>query len=102
MKVHHPTFQWNLVFYSGERVAARWLDPVDRLPELPRDVDRALREGKKVAIVGWTRQIGWLERRLERAGITGVVLRRAGYRYFWISDPSAALIRAAGFRASPS
>ncbi len=98
----HPTFQWNLVFYSDERVTARWLDPVDRLPELPRAVDRALRGGEKVAIVGWARQIDWLQQRLERAGITGVELRRAGHRFFWISDPSPALIRAAGVRASPS
>ena len=98
----HPTFQWNLAFYSGERVTARWLDPVDRLPELPRSVDRALRDGKNVAIVGWSRQIGWLRQRLERAGITEVELRRAGHRLFWIPDPSPALIRAAGFRSSAS
>ena len=98
----HPTFQWNLRFYSGERVTARWFDPSDRLPELPRAVDRALRDGKKVAIVGWARQIEWLQQRLERAGIPPVELRRAGHRLFWISDPSPALIRAAGFRASPS
>jgi hypothetical protein len=96
----HPTFQWNLRFYSGEQVTVRWLDPGDRLPELPRAVDRALRDGKKVAIVGWARQIEWLQQRLARAGIPAVELHRAGHRLFWISDPSPALIRAAGFRSS--
>ncbi|HTY19718.1 MAG TPA: hypothetical protein VMH82_18505 [Myxococcota bacterium] len=46
-----PMFQWNLVWASRERIAARWTDPVDRLPELPARVDAARRAGLRVALV---------------------------------------------------
>ena len=46
-----PMFQWNLVWASRERIAARWIDPVDRLPELPARVDAARRAGSPVALV---------------------------------------------------
>jgi len=39
------------VWASRERIAARWTDPVDRLPELPARVDAARRAGLRVALV---------------------------------------------------
>jgi hypothetical protein len=54
--VHHvycldPMFQWNLVWASREAVLARWVDPVDRIPEIPARVDAARRAGLPVAVV---------------------------------------------------
>lgn len=54
--IHHvycldPMFQWNLVWASREQVVARWIDPVDRVPEYPARVDAARRAGLPVAVV---------------------------------------------------
>lgn len=46
-----PMFQWNLVWASREQVIARWVDPVDRLPEYPARVDAARRAGEPIAVV---------------------------------------------------
>src|SRR5690606_32436237 len=46
-----PMLQWNLAWASRERVIARWIDPVDRIPEYPQQVDRARRDGLPVAVV---------------------------------------------------
>lgn len=46
-----PMFQWNLVWSSRENVIARWIDPVDRMPELPARIDAARRAGLPVAMV---------------------------------------------------
>ncbi|MGD8377215.1 MAG: hypothetical protein PVF68_13860 [Acidobacteriota bacterium] len=55
--VHHvycldPMFQWNLTWGSRERIVARWVDPVDRFPDYPAQVDAARLAGRPVAIVG--------------------------------------------------
>jgi hypothetical protein len=45
--------QWQLMFYSGETILARWMNEVDRYPAYIREVDRALDAGETVAIVGY-------------------------------------------------
>lgn len=47
-----PLLQWNLMFASRGKIEARWKDPDDRIPAIPRAVDRALLEGGRVAVVG--------------------------------------------------
>lgn len=57
--VHH-VFSMNglldtqLIFYSDEQVIARWTDPVERYQAYVREVDRALAQGERVAVVGYT------------------------------------------------
>jgi len=46
-----PMFQWNLIWESREHVLVRWLDPVDRVPDYPAQVDAARRAGLPVAVV---------------------------------------------------
>jgi hypothetical protein len=46
-----PMFQWNLAWASRERVVARWVDPVDRVPAHPASVDAARLAGLPVAVV---------------------------------------------------
>ena len=43
--------QWMLIFESGERVIARWREPLDRVPRYPREVDRARRAGLPIRLV---------------------------------------------------
>ena len=47
-----------LIFYSGERVVSRWSNPNDRHPAYVAAVDRALADGKPVAVVGYTNTSG--------------------------------------------
>lgn len=46
-----PMLQWNLAWVSRERVVARWIDPVDRIPGYPERVDQARRAGLPIAVV---------------------------------------------------
>jgi hypothetical protein len=50
----HPLLQWQVTFYSREAVVARWTYPVDRYPPYVSAVDRAVREGAPVAVIGYT------------------------------------------------
>jgi hypothetical protein len=94
----HPTFQWNIMWGSREKIIARWLHPTDRYPEYPRMVDRALFSGKKVAIVGMAFQLKQVERIIKRQWPQGVPYKIVAERYFWISGPSAQLLMSLGFR----
>lgn len=71
----HPTFQWNLMFDSGERILARWMDPTDRVPRYPREVDRASFAGEPVAIVGTPDKIEEFRRFLGKIGRAEVDVR---------------------------
>jgi hypothetical protein len=46
-----PMLQWNLAWESRERIVARWIDPVDRIPGYPERVDQARRAGLPIAVV---------------------------------------------------
>jgi hypothetical protein len=47
-----------LVFYSDEKVISRWTNPLARYPAYVKEVDRALANGEKVAVVGYTHASG--------------------------------------------
>jgi hypothetical protein len=47
-----------LVFYSDEKVISRWTNPLARYPAYVKEVDRALANGEKVAVVGYMHTSG--------------------------------------------
>ncbi len=47
-----------LIFYSNERITARWANANDRYPPYVAEVDRALADGEPVALVGYTNTSG--------------------------------------------
>ena len=47
-----------LVFYSDEQVLSRWSNPAGRYHPYVKEVNRALAEGEKVAVVGYTHNSG--------------------------------------------
>jgi hypothetical protein len=47
-----------LIFYSDEQIVARWASADDRHPAYVAEVDRALADGKPVAVVGYTNASG--------------------------------------------
>ncbi len=100
--VHHvycldPMLQWNIIFSSREQVLARWRHRHDRRAEYPRAVDRALREGKATALVGWASQIDLVSWVVRSAGHPAPEIRPAGARVFWIPNPDSVVIRRMGF-----
>ena len=54
--------QWQITFYSGESVVARWKTMRERYPPYVTEVDRALANGEPVAIVGYTAYANDIER----------------------------------------
>jgi hypothetical protein len=90
--------QWNLMFASGGRISARWLEPVDRRPDAPMAVDRALWEGRPTALVGRVQQRPLIRRRLASAGLTDLELQTVGDTYFWMAQPTPAVLTALRFR----
>jgi len=85
--------QWQITFYSGENVIARWRSMRERYPPYVADVDRALADGEPIAIVGYTGYTYGLERMVRDPeaivdvdgkyfvyfGANKDVLRRAGF-----------------------
>lgn len=94
-----PMLQWTLMYASREAVLARWIDPRDRLPEIPAAVDRALREGRRVAIVGYAAQAPMLGAALRQTGRKTDGLRVVNATFFVMLDPDPRFIRQVGFRA---
>jgi hypothetical protein len=47
--------QWQVMFYSGEAITARYTSESDRYPSFVADVDRALAAGEAVAVMGYAR-----------------------------------------------
>lgn len=54
--------QWQLMFYSREEIISRWTWPRDRYPPYISEVDTAINEGKKLAVVGYVAYTGGFER----------------------------------------
>jgi hypothetical protein len=94
----HPLLQWNVLFYSRERVLARFTDPADRIPAYPRAVDTALGAGKPVALVGTARQWPTVRPFLASSGIDSREVRVAGGRYFWVPGVPREVLERMGFR----
>ncbi len=93
----HATFQWNIMWRSRESITARWLSPVDRYPEHPRTVDRALLSGEDVALVGTESQRKKMEAFMAQRW-PDVPIHAVAGRYFWILNPSPRLLTSLGFR----
>jgi hypothetical protein len=85
--------QWQVMFYGNEKIPARFASPVDRRPEYPRAVDRALANGETVALVGTM---------LQGEPILGTPLgdaiRPVGENYFLLLEPPRPFLEEIGFR----
>jgi hypothetical protein len=91
--VTNGLLQWQLLFYSGERVTARFTADRDRYPAYVAEVDRALEAGEPVAVVGYARARRNLERLVDPAAVITI-----GDRYYVYLGPGADLLRTLGFR----
>ena len=96
-----PTLQWRILFESRETIIARWVNAIDRRPEYPRAVDRALYAELPVAIVGDSEQRARVARRLEAEGYAASRIRESGGRYFWIPQVDVQLVQKLGFELTP-
>lgn len=93
----HPTFQWNIMFLSREKIVARWLDPSDRVPAYPMAVDKALLNGRKVALVGPVFTAKTVREMLFNKQPGSNDIRYVGGRYFWLLNPQIELLISLGF-----
>jgi hypothetical protein len=85
--------QWQVTFYSGETVIARWKSMRERYPAYVADVDRALAGGERIAIVGYTGYTYGLEHLVpDPQTIVDV-----DGKYFVYFNPDANVLRRAGF-----
>ncbi|PYR88698.1 MAG: hypothetical protein DMF84_27450 [Acidobacteria bacterium] len=92
----NPLLQWQITFYSRESVIVRWKDNIDRYPAYISEVDRALEHGETVAVVGYVRYTGGLERMVpDPRSIIDV-----DGKYFVYIGAEKELLRKAGFRFS--
>jgi hypothetical protein len=85
-------FQWTIMFASREQVIARSVSPTDRRPEYPAAVDRAQRDGERVAMVLMRRDVE-APPLPQRGGRW-----RIGENFVIVPDPSAEALRRSGFR----
>jgi hypothetical protein len=90
--------QWNLMFSSNEQLAARWKQPEDRRPEIPREVDGALWNGQRIALVGEGNQMKSILERLAETEEPIGSPHMVGQHYFWIEQPTPQALTALGFR----
>jgi hypothetical protein len=85
--------QWQITFYSGETVIARWKSMRERYPAYVAEVDRALASGERIAIVGYTGYTYGLERSVpDPQTIVDV-----DGKYFIYFNPDPNVLRRAGF-----
>lgn len=85
--------QWHLMFVSREAVLARWISPVDRYPAYGMEVDRALRAGEKVAIVGEARDLIPFLNRMARHHGRRRDLKIVAGRYYVLYDATIDEVR---------
>jgi hypothetical protein len=76
------------MFTSRGQLSARWLPLVDRLPDIPRGVDRAMWGGRPTALVGLIRQRPAVRRLLAAAGLADLEPHDVGTTYFWVEQPT--------------
>lgn len=99
----NPTLQWTITFTSREEVLARWMPPDDRYPPIPRAVDRALRSGDRVALVGYLDDLPGVLQAVERLRHPTPAVTEIEGRYFVLPRPHPDLLKALGFQLnSPS
>jgi hypothetical protein len=85
--------QWQITFYSGETVIARWKTMRERYPPYITEVDRAVEDGEPVAIVGYTGYTYGLERIVRDPG----AIVDVDGKYFVYLGPDEETLRRAGF-----
>lgn len=85
--------QWQLMFYSREQIISRWISPRDRYPPYIREVDKAVNEGRKLAVVGYVGYTGGFERLVDPRAIVEI-----DHRYFVYVGADKALLEKARFR----
>ena len=90
----HPLLQWQVMFYSGEEVIARWTSAADRHPPYIKAVDRALDAGEPVAIVGYVGST----RGLEQMVANPEAIFTVDDRYFVYVGADRALLERLNFR----
>ena len=86
--------QWQLMFYSREEIISRWTSPRDRYPPYINEVDKAVNEGQKLAVVGYVAYTGGFERLV---GDPQAIVEIDG-RYFVYVGADKALLEKARFR----
>jgi hypothetical protein len=79
--------QWQIMFYSGERLSARHISATDRYPPYPAKVDSILAAGGRAALVG---PASWSARLVETPLAQAVV--PVGSEYVVILDPTRHLL----------
>ena len=111
--IHHiytadPMLHWSLMFASQEHIIGRWITPNDRYPEYPRRVDRALADGKKIAVVGGVESseisvgLQVVEKSLKELGRGDLRPRVIMDAYWILPHPDASLLRKFGFILNPT
>lgn len=98
----NPVLQWTITFSSEERTLARWHPPDDRFPPIPLAVDRALRGGAPVALVGYLEQADEIRRAQERHPPLGGEVIPVAKRYLLFPDPAPELLERLGFILNPA
>jgi hypothetical protein len=84
----HGLLQWQITFYSGESIPARYRYAVDRYPPLIARVDSIRAAGGRTALVGPARMLP--------AGLEEAVYP-VGSDYFALPDPPDRMLRLFGF-----
>jgi len=84
--------QWQIMFYGGEKIPARYSSTTDRYPAYPALVDSTLDAGGRTVLVGpLSTAILYAETPLAE------VMGRVGRDYFVIPDPTRLLLEELGF-----
>lgn len=85
--------QWQLMFYSGEGLVARYMTDRDRYPPYVAEVDRALAAGEPVALVGYATPV----REIVRTAPDGTAIA-VDDRYFVALGSDKDRLNGLGFR----
>jgi hypothetical protein len=85
-----PLLQWQIIFYSKEKVNSRYIHVADRVPKYAETVNNDLFDpNRRVAVVGYYSQLS--EQRSES-------IKTFGHAYFVFQDPSYESLVNTGFR----
>ena len=94
-------FQWVLMFATDKRIQARWITASDRLPGIPPSIDRALRSGERVAVVGPADHGDLIQRVSGKRAQDERRVEFVGSQYVLWVDPTEKDLRRLGFEISP-
>ncbi len=88
-----PYLQWQIMFYSKEKITSRYLFEDERCPLLPPLVDAALRDGKPTAIIGYIYALEGLETMVNKDSL----IHEVSTRYFVYKNPTEAQLKSLKF-----